>query len=75
MLQGDGATAPQTDVAPAIAPFKRLPPETLATLRYRATDVINSLTPAAVRKARAADLKQEILNSTRLQVRIRRVFS
>jgi ATP-dependent RNA helicase DDX56/DBP9 len=52
----------------AISVFQRLKPVHLSTLRYRAQDVLRSLTKAVVREARAKDLKMEILNSTRLQV-------
>jgi hypothetical protein len=51
--------------------FKRLTEAKLAALRYRSRDAVRALTPAAVRAARAADLKAEILNSSRLQARLR----
>lgn len=58
-----------TDAAPALAPFRRLKAEHLSALRYRAQDVLGGLTKAVAREARAKDLRLEILNSSRLQVR------
>ena len=55
--------------APALATFHRLKPEHLSTLRYRAQDVLAGLTKAVAREARAKDLRLEVLNSSRLQVR------
>ena len=61
---GAASATPQ----PAIAPFARLTEEKMAALRYRCRDVQRGLTPAVVRAARTADVKAEVLNSTRLQV-------
>ena len=56
------------DASKAGLRFSRLGEDELAALRYRVTGVLRTLTPAAVRAARAADLKAEVLNSAKLQV-------
>lgn len=50
--------------------FLRLKKESVDALRYRGEDVLKSLTKKAVREARSRDLKLEILNCSKLQVRL-----
>ncbi|CAI9111230.1 OLC1v1011404C1 [Oldenlandia corymbosa var. corymbosa] len=50
-----------------IAPFPLLSKNAVESLRYRAEDVARSVTKVAVRDARIQDLKNEILNSTKLK--------
>lgn len=64
--EGQGAEPPG-EAAGTLKDFQRLKPEAIQALRYRAEDVLRSLTKAVVREARAKDLKFEILNSSRLQ--------
>ncbi|XP_057826995.2 DEAD-box ATP-dependent RNA helicase 16 isoform X3 [Cryptomeria japonica] len=50
-----------------IAPFPLLTNNAVESLRYRAQDVAHSVTKAAVREARANELRNELLNSERLK--------
>lgn len=52
-----------------LKPFAKLTKDAVQALRYRADDVQRSLTKTVIREARAKDLKMEMLNSSRLQVR------
>lgn len=48
-------------------PFDKLTKIAVDALRYRAEDIARSITKAAVKEARAAEVKSELLNSQRLK--------
>ncbi|CAO2828147.1 unnamed protein product [Amaranthus hypochondriacus] len=50
-----------------IVPFPLLTKSAVESLRYRAEDVLRSVTSFAVRESRAQDLRNEILNSEKLK--------
>lgn len=54
--------------ASGLQPLRRLKPDSVNALRYRAEGVLRGLTKKAVQEARAQDLKLEVLNCSRLQV-------
>eukprot|EP00898_Chlorokybus_atmophyticus_P002015 jgi/Chlat1/2814/Chrsp187S00201 len=58
------AAAVKTD---ALAPFPSLTSAAVDALRYRAEDTARAVTRAAVKEARAKELKLELLNSERLK--------
>lgn len=62
MATGDGSAA-----AGGLRDFARLAPAAVEALRYRAEDVVRSLTGRVVQEARAKELRLELLNSQRLE--------
>ncbi|KAH0464620.1 hypothetical protein IEQ34_007406 [Dendrobium chrysotoxum] len=55
------------DISSHITPFPLLTTNAVESLRYRAEDVVKSVTRFAVRESRAQDLRNEILNSEKLK--------
>ncbi|XP_020591547.1 DEAD-box ATP-dependent RNA helicase 16 [Phalaenopsis equestris] len=55
------------DILSYITPFPLLTTNAVESLRYRAEDVVKSVTRFAVRESRAQDLRNEILNSEKLK--------
>ena len=57
----------EEDAAPVLSAFPRLTRAAVENLRYRGEDVARAVTWSKIKEARAKELRQELINSQRLQ--------
>jgi ATP-dependent RNA helicase DDX56/DBP9 len=70
LMQASGEnqeTGSEATTTTFLKPFTKLTKATVDALRYRSEDVARSVTGAAIKEARAAEIKAELLNSKRLK--------
>lgn len=67
LMQASSENQSEAAMTTFLKPFTKLNKVTVDALRYRSEDIARSVTGAAIKEARAAEIKAELLNSKRLK--------